>query len=59
MQATPFESTSRPLSDEEFNLQKVKKQRRMDDILEKISKGGYDSLTRDEKEFLFKSSGKR
>lgn len=31
----------------------------MDDILEKISKGGYDSLTRDEKEFLFKSSGKR
>jgi hypothetical protein len=40
-------------------VQKAAKQKRMDDILDKISKGGYDSLTRDEKEFLFKSSGKR
>lgn len=36
---------------------KVEKQKRIDDILEKISKGGYDSLTREEKELLFKSSG--
>jgi len=50
---------SRPLSDEEYNMQKAEKQKRMDDILDKISKGGYDSLTRDEKEFLFRSSGKR
>ena len=50
---------SRPVSDEEYNIQKAAKQKRMDGILDKISKGGYDSLTRDEKEFLFKSSGKR
>jgi len=49
----------RPLSDDEYNRQKVEKERLMDSILDKISKGGYDSLTRDEKEFLFKSSGKR
>lgn len=32
------------------------KQRRIDDILDKISKSGYESLTKDEKDFLFKSS---
>jgi len=49
----------RPVSDEEYNYQKQEKQRRIDEILEKISKGGYDSLTRDEKEYLFRTSGKR
>jgi len=49
---------SRPVSDEEYNTQRAQQQKRIDSILEKISKGGYDSLTRDEKEFLFKSSGK-
>lgn len=29
-------------------------QKQIDDILDKISKSGYDSLTKDEKEFLFK-----
>lgn len=29
-------------------------QKRVDDILDKISKSGYDSLSKDEKEFLFK-----
>lgn len=48
----------RPTSDEEYNFQKAQQQQRMDQILDKISKGGYDSLTREEKEFLFKSSGK-
>lgn len=32
------------------------KQKRIDEILDKISKSGYDSLSKDEKEFLFKSS---
>jgi membrane associated rhomboid family serine protease len=49
---------SRPISDEEYNLEKNTKQRKIDDILEKISKGGYESLTKSEKEFLFKSSGR-
>jgi membrane associated rhomboid family serine protease len=30
------------------------KQRKIDDILEKISKSGYDSLTKEEKDFLFR-----
>lgn len=47
---------SRPLSDEEFNYNKVKKQKQIDTILDKISKSGYDSLTKQEKEFLFNSS---
>lgn len=54
-----YDSSKRPPSDEEYNLQKRAKEKRMDEILDKISKGGYDSLTRDEKEFLFRSSGKR
>jgi membrane associated rhomboid family serine protease len=52
-------SQSRPLSDEEFNLKKKETQKKIDDILDKISKGGYDCLTRDEKEFLFRTSNKR
>jgi membrane associated rhomboid family serine protease len=56
-QTNPYEMKNRPLSDDEYNRKKVEKQKRIDDILEKISKGGYDSLTREEKELLFKSSG--
>ncbi len=32
------------------------KQRQIDEILEKISKSGYDSLTKEEKEFLFSAN---
>jgi membrane associated rhomboid family serine protease len=49
----------RPVSDEEYNMKKKENQDRIDTILEKISKGGYDSLTKEEKEFLFKTSNKR
>jgi membrane associated rhomboid family serine protease len=48
----------RPLSDEEYNYNKNLQQKKIDEILEKIARGGYDTLTREEKEFLFKSSGK-
>jgi membrane associated rhomboid family serine protease len=34
---------------------KDKSQQQIDDILDKISKSGYDSLTKEEKEFLFKA----
>ncbi|HLF51740.1 DUF6576 domain-containing protein, partial [Flavobacterium sp.] len=34
---------------------KNKEQQQIDEILDKISQSGYDSLTKDEKEFLFKS----
>ena len=42
--------------DEDFNITKKAKQEQMDDILDKISKSGYGSLTQEEKNFLFKMS---
>jgi len=44
--------SQRPLNDEQFNELKSKKQKKMDDILDKISKNGYDSLSNHEKNFL-------
>ncbi|MCU0370022.1 MAG: rhomboid family intramembrane serine protease [Bacteroidales bacterium] len=46
----------RPLSDEEFNERRAERQKKIDDILDKISKSGYESLTGEEKDLLFKSS---
>ena len=43
-------------SDEEYNLEKKQKQIKTDAILDKISKSGYESLTKAEKEFLFNQS---
>ena len=40
-------------SDEVYNAEKKAKQERVDAILDKISKSGYESLTREEKDFLF------
>jgi membrane associated rhomboid family serine protease len=46
----------RPESDYDYNKKKVKEQAEVDHILEKIAKGGYESLSKKEKETLFKSS---
>jgi len=46
----------RTVPDEEFVSGKKAKQERTDEILDKISKSGYGSLTNEEREFLFKSS---
>lgn len=43
----------RPLNDEEYNYQKKQKEEKTNRILDKISKSGYESLTQEEKEFLF------
>ncbi|MEZ4799494.1 MAG: rhomboid family intramembrane serine protease [Flavobacteriales bacterium] len=48
----------RPISDEEFNAEKTKRQKRVDEILDKINRSGYESLSKDEKDFLFKYSQK-
>ena len=48
----------RPKTDEQFNVEKASRQKRIDQILDKISRAGYDSLTKDEKDFLFKYSQK-
>lgn len=48
------ESSSRPLSDDEYNRRRAEDQKRVDAILDKISKSGYENLSKAEKEFLFK-----
>lgn len=46
--------TNVPKDDYDFNHQKVEKQKKIDVILDKISRSGYESLSKDEKDFLFK-----
>ena len=46
----------RPLTDDQFRAQKQNKQAQLDQILDKISKSGYDALSKAEKEFLFQQS---
>lgn len=47
---------SRPMTDEEYNVKKQARQKQIDKILDKISKSGYESLTKEEKEILFRNS---
>ena len=49
---------ARFVSDEDYNTNKKKEQERIDEILDKISKSGYDSLSKKDKDFLFKHSSK-
>jgi membrane associated rhomboid family serine protease len=52
--------THKKVADEfEYNKIKAEHQKRINRILDKISKGGYDSLTKEEKETLFKESQKK
>lgn len=48
-----------PRDDHEYNAQKVVSQRRTDEILDKITKSGYESLSKEEKEYLFNVSNKK
>lgn len=50
--------TAQEMTDAEFNQQKAADQQRIDEILDKISKSGYNNLSKEEKEFLFKMSKK-
>jgi membrane associated rhomboid family serine protease len=43
-------------TDEQYNMEAKERQKRIDAILDKISKSGYESLTKAEKEFLFSQS---
>ncbi|MCK4921420.1 MAG: rhomboid family intramembrane serine protease [Bacteroidales bacterium] len=44
----------KPVTDYEYNKQKNSQQKDVDRILDKISKQGYESLSKEEKEILFK-----
>lgn len=48
----------RPLTDEQYAEKKKANQEQIDRILDKIAKSGYDSLSKAEKETLFKASNK-
>lgn len=47
---------TRRMTDEEYNMDKKRQQEEVDRILDKISKSGYESLSKKEKDFLFKQS---
>lgn len=49
----------KPATDYDYNKIKAEHQSKINTILDKISKGGYDSLTKEEKETLFRESQKR
>lgn len=45
-----------PKNDSDYNMMKAAKQAEINRILDKVSKGGYDSLTKEEKKKLFSES---
>ena len=53
-----YNDTNHSTSNSDFNRTSAENQRRMDEILDKISQSGYQSLTKEEKEFLFKMGRK-
>jgi membrane associated rhomboid family serine protease len=52
-------SYKKPADEFEYNKMKVEHQKEINAILDKISKGGYDSLTKSEKEVLFRESQRK
>lgn len=53
-----YKSQARKMTDQEYNKSKASSQKEVDKILDKIAKSGYESLSKKEKEILFKMSGK-
>jgi membrane associated rhomboid family serine protease len=53
-----YKRSVRDMSDMEYNKSKAQTQEEIDRILDKIAKSGYDSLTKKEKETLFRMSNK-
>lgn len=48
-----------PVNDLDYNKAKIEHQEMINRILDKIAKGGYDSLTKEEKDLLFNESQKK
>ena len=57
--AGPAFDATKVKDDHEYNAIKAERQKTLDHILDKISKGGYDSLTKEEKAILFSESQKK
>ena len=56
MRTREREASRAPISDDEFNAARAERGERLDAILDKISKHGYDHLSPEEKRFLFDES---
>lgn len=54
-----YRSEARNLSDEDYNYYQKVTQEKIDAILDKISSSGYESLSKEEKDILFKYSKKK
>ncbi len=50
--------SSKPISDDAYVAATISKQEAIDRVLDKINKSGFDSLSKEEKEILYKASGK-
>jgi membrane associated rhomboid family serine protease len=59
MQKVKPEKSSRPKTDEQYNAERTAYRKKVDAILDKIAKSGYQSLSEEEKEFLFQTSNKK
>lgn len=58
-QTKPLKTTyKRPMTDDQWRENKVNDQDKINKILDKIAKSGYESLNKEEKETLFKASKK-
>lgn len=55
---SPFKAVYKTKKSVSTNEISKTKQRKIDDILDKISKSGYESLTKEEKDFLFRAGKK-
>jgi len=55
---SPFKAVYKTKKRTSTNVVSKSKQRKIDDILDKISKSGYESLTKEEKDFLFRAGKK-
>ena len=53
-----YKKQGKTKSNKDYNSQKADNQKKVDAILDKISKSGYDSLSAEEKAILFDASKK-
>ncbi len=54
-----YKTDARSMTDDDYNYSKNQSQQRVDAILDKISKKGYEGLTKEEKEILFNESKRK
>lgn len=50
---------TRTMTDEEYNMQRRRDEEEIDIILDKIKKSGYESLSKEEKERLFRAGNRK